>query len=449
MESQGLNTNILLEENSLKNLNYKIKKIKILSESKKIKRIQKRNNKFLNIKIFKKKCIINFLFIFISLIIIIFLIIAINKRRYIDIEYQLPEIIIKDSDQEYKHSQEYWNMIQNQTLYSKNKIFYPTKNPKISIVVPVHNGEFCIKRAIISIQNQDFKDIEIIVIDDYSTDESVKITKELIKTEPRIKFYQNEVNKGAFYTKTRGILLAKGKYILTLDDDDIFLQSDAFTSLYLEAEKNNLDLLKFTAILGNMISERERYEHNNEATPIIYQPEINKLMFYKGYNGKIERNPANLWGHMFRTDLLVKVIKSIDEKYFKRKINHHDDFILFFLFLRNAKISKEIKRNFYVYGPINSFDDPKVAYRNKEKEKNIFNLQCNAYIDFDEIVFDKTENNKDDKKIAFFQLEEWFLDHKCRNNLEVKERALNLCNKFLDSPYIEEQDKNKIRNFIN
>ena len=87
-------------------------------------------------------------------------------------------------------------MFRNGSLYDKDKIFYPTDNPKISIVIPVHNGEGHIKGALISIQNQEFKDIEIILVDDKSTDNSVELIKDLMKTEPRIRFYQNEENKG-------------------------------------------------------------------------------------------------------------------------------------------------------------------------------------------------------------------------------------------------------------
>ena len=60
-----------------------------------------------------------------------------------------------------------------------------------------------------------------------------------MKTEPRIVLYQNKENKGMLYTKSKGILLSKGKYIMVMDIDDIYVQRDAFRCLYVEAEKNN------------------------------------------------------------------------------------------------------------------------------------------------------------------------------------------------------------------
>lgn len=65
------------------------------------------------------------------------------------------------------------------------------------------------------------------MVDDCSKDDSVNLIKKMVN-DPRIKLYQNEENKGALYTKTKGVLHAKGKYVMTLDEDDIYGQRDAF-----------------------------------------------------------------------------------------------------------------------------------------------------------------------------------------------------------------------------
>ena len=140
--------------------------------------------------------------------------------------------IEKDLNEEYKDIQEFINMAMNGTLYNPNEVFKKSENPKISIVVSVYNGEGYIKSALLSIQNQDFKDIEIIIVDDCSKDNSVNLIKELMIKDPRIILYQNEENKGNLYTKVRGILHCKGKYLLILDMDDIYAQRDAFSTLF-------------------------------------------------------------------------------------------------------------------------------------------------------------------------------------------------------------------------
>ena len=138
--------------------------------------------------------------------------------------------IDENLNKEIKDMQEYIYMAMSGTLYNPNEVFNKSDNPKISIVVTVYNGEGYLKTALLSIQNQDFKDIEIIMIDDCSKDNSVNLIKKLMIKDPRIILYQNEENRGALYTKTRGVRHAKGKYVMILDVDDIYAQRDAFST---------------------------------------------------------------------------------------------------------------------------------------------------------------------------------------------------------------------------
>ena len=90
-----------------------------------------------------------------------------------------------------------------------------------------------------------------------------------MKKEPRIVFYQNNENRGMLFTKTKGVLLAKGKYILLLDEDDIFVQRDAFSCLYKEAEKNNLDMLRFNQLFSPRKIKTFSYNKIETNFPII------------------------------------------------------------------------------------------------------------------------------------------------------------------------------------
>ena len=73
-----------------------------------------------------------------------------------------------------------------------------------------------------------------------------------MKEDPRIVFLQNKENKGILYTKTKGILHARGKYVMTLDEDDLYASNDAFSTLYNEAEKYNLDIVGFGSIINDI-----------------------------------------------------------------------------------------------------------------------------------------------------------------------------------------------------
>jgi glycosyltransferase involved in cell wall biosynthesis len=200
--------------------------------------------------------------------------------------------------------QEYIYMVMNGTLYNPNEVFKESEDPKISIVITVYNGEGYLETTLLSIQNQDFKDIEIIMVDDCSKDNSVKLIKELMMKDPRVKLYQNEENKGMLYTKTRGVLHAKGKYVLLLDEDDIYAQKDAFSTLYHEAEKNNLDLLGFGLLTNKIHIKKWINIQNYMKTDIIYQPNLLNRM-YNCDTINCKRVGGITSSYLVRTDLFV------------------------------------------------------------------------------------------------------------------------------------------------
>ena len=370
-----------------------------------------------------------------------------NNNKGSEINFEIPKNILinKDPELEYNDCQEYMKMITKGILYDRNKLYYPTNNPKISIVLPVYNGEGLLKEAILSIQNQDFKDIEIIIIDDQSTDDSVKLIKELMKKEPRISFYQNDVNKGILYTKTKGVLIAKGKYIMILDDDDKYLQRDAFTTLYSEAEKENLDIIKFRVIQSLMFSIKGMYKsEQKEESPIIKQPELGNFLYFKRSDGNIMKHEGYLYNLIIRADLFKAVINKINDKYLNTRLNNLEDNLLFFLLTRNAKSLKQINRIFYMTVVTKFIHDPKVEYRRKEKNKDRNYLSCLDNLNFVEMLFDLTNNSFDDKRIPFSQLKIYYLYNNCKNNLELRLKGKQVCKLFLDSKYINESDKNEI-----
>jgi len=94
-------------------------------------------------------------------------------------------------------------------------------NPKVTVLMPVYNGERYLREAIDSILSQTFRDFEFLIIDDGSTDSSVKIIQSY--RDGRIRFIGNEMNIGLPSTLNKGIELASGEYIVRMDSDDISL----------------------------------------------------------------------------------------------------------------------------------------------------------------------------------------------------------------------------------
>ena len=349
--------------------------------------------------------------------------------------------------EEFKIIQQFMDINVNHILINPNETFYKSDNPKISIVITVYNGEGFIKTGLCSIQNQDFKDVEIVFIDDFSKDNSVNLIKELMQRDPRIVLYQNEENKGALYSKAKGILNSKGKYVMTLDHDDLYTQRDAFSILYEEAERNNLDILEFSAMMGGLHLYPGQYIIGNANTPVEFQPNISQKMYCRP-KGKVHRCGAVIWNYLFRTEFFKKVIKLIDDNFLNSKMIVHDDFLFYFLLTRNAYNFKEIKNIFYYHLKKPKMNEA-VRFTENEKYNHRKKLNCLSYITYAEFLLKKTDDTFLDKEIASYELENWFLNHECRQNKNITNEAIRVCKLFIENKYIEEEMKKKILIFLN
>ncbi len=128
-------------------------------------------------------------------------------------------------------------------------------HPKVSIIVPVYNVENYLERCIDSLRNQTLADIEIILVDDSSTDSSLEICQRAAEEDCRIKVI-HKVNEGAGKARNAGLEMATGKYIGFVDSDD-FVKEDMYETLYTKAEKYGSDLVMSGVLFvnGNMFSE--------------------------------------------------------------------------------------------------------------------------------------------------------------------------------------------------
>ena len=97
------------------------------------------------------------------------------------------------------------------------------ESPKISVVMPVLNGEKYLAEAIESILNQTFQDFEFIIVDDGSTDQTPEILRSYANKDSRIQIVTNPINRGIGYSRNRGIALSRGEYIANMDADDLCL----------------------------------------------------------------------------------------------------------------------------------------------------------------------------------------------------------------------------------
>ncbi len=113
---------------------------------------------------------------------------------------------------------------------------------KVSVVVPCYNVAAYVGRALLSLANQSLHDIEIICVDDASTDNTVAVLKECARLDLRIRIIENDKNMGVGPTRNRGIDAARGEYVAFLDADD-WMESTFLEKLVHAAEKYKLPVV--------------------------------------------------------------------------------------------------------------------------------------------------------------------------------------------------------------
>ncbi|MEA5046221.1 MAG: glycosyltransferase [Petrimonas sp.] len=121
--------------------------------------------------------------------------------------------------------------------------------PRVSVIIPVYNTEAYVEEAVRSIMNQTFRDLEIIIVDDGSTDNSLTVIKKLAIEDNRIAYYP-QTNQGQSVARNVGIEKARGEYIYFMDSDDV-LEEEAFASCVEMVAWEKLDFVLFNAEILN------------------------------------------------------------------------------------------------------------------------------------------------------------------------------------------------------
>ncbi|MHA7967368.1 glycosyltransferase family 2 protein [Paenibacillus sp. CAU 1782] len=119
---------------------------------------------------------------------------------------------------------------------------------QVSIIVPVYNVELYLKDCLNSLLHQTFRDIEIICINDASTDHSLDILRKYAHMDNRIVIIDSPENRGLSYSRNQGLAHARGEYVYFLDSDDLIVPN-AIEELFIHAEEKNLDIVYFEAQL--------------------------------------------------------------------------------------------------------------------------------------------------------------------------------------------------------
>ena len=246
------------------------------------------------------------------------------------------------------------------------------KKVDISIVVPVYNAEKYLDRCLTSLVEQTKKEIEIIIINDGSTDNSEKVIKKF--KDDRIKYIKN-TNQGIGATRNEGIAKATGKYLMFIDSDD-YLEENTCELLFNKAEKDNLDMVVCDFYRENETGEKKKEKITTfENTTIKETPEL----LYK-----INMSP---WNKLYKT----KMIKD-NNVYFEEDLKYEDTPFVFISMDKAKKIGKIDKcLNHYII--------------HSNSETTVRDERCFDIFEIIRIVRDYFE----DKKYAKESLNRWII----------------------------------------
>ena len=353
------------------------------------------------------------------------------------------EINFIESNKVYLEAKNYINKIINTPFSFENlKNFSIKKNPKISIIIPVYNSEEYLKSFLKYIDNQAFEDIEIIYIDDCSTDNSIELIEKFQEKDHRIILLKNKKNRGPFYSRNKGALFSRGDYIQFIDSDD-FLVGNILEKAYKTAQNKKVDIVQYSIIRG--ISHSPTYINERTHKNIIYQPELSDQMYY----GKGHLEQANLYmiNKLIKKKIFYETLISMGDDILNESLYMQEDAITLFCLLRvaNSLIIIDDIGYYYALGLNHKSLVSKIencSFANQVLHSNFIELK---------LIFNKTKNNEHDKGacVEYFKMIcnlHFKLIPFITKGFELFDEVFDL---LLNCPYFNEENKDKFRNFKN
>ena len=360
------------------------------------------------------------------------------KKRYSENETKISTDIFKKRKDQYNYI-DFAKLCLEEKLIDSNNIEYDNK-PLISVILPTYNKKHILLKSIRSIQNQSFKNIEIIIVNDCSKDNSTDLFKYLLETDPRIRIFHHLTNLGCWRARMNGILYSRGKYLILFDPADLYEDNYVLEDSYNIIEKYKLDSAKFLfRVLNsyNNLQNARTHFHVYEESKIIYGPST-----IEKFNNHIFNGWGNIWNRITRANIYIKGIYLLNDILLNIYKNVYDD-VWFNVIVHRASFSFAVfERIGYLY-----FMDGSGVGSKKEENKDTFMQEYLGFLYFDYFMLPKTDNKgkivktlkEYDNNNGRFRL----------NYLKTKFYILNNLLKILiEDPYVSENDKNYLKDLL-
>lgn len=227
-------------------------------------------------------------------------------------------------------------MISNNLTFNTVPIAPESAMPVVSLIIPVYNAEKYLRRCLSSAMQQTFQHMEIIAVNDGSTDTSLEICREYEKMDRRFRIINKE-NTGVSDSRNRAIASARGDYLQFMDSDD-WLTPDATESLYYAAQKFDADLViaDFYRVDGAVFTEKQHIRERG-------------LLSREDYAEYMMQDPADfyygvLWNKLYRKSIITEHQLAMDTE-----LRWCEDFLFNLGFIRYAERFTAIQTPIYYY----------------------------------------------------------------------------------------------------
>ena len=302
--------------------------------------------------------------------------------------------------------------------------------PNISIIVPIYNAEKYMKKCINSILSQTLKNIEIILVNDGSLDNSANIADEYSRVDRRVRvIHQN--NSGPSVARNTGISVARGKYIGFVDSDD-YIEKTMYEELFKSADKNNVQVA--------MCSYIENYTYKNESHIIKANLKPGKIYDKSGIQSNIINTFAknenygfySLWNKIYLREWLIKSNLKMDESR-----DHGEDWWFNINVFSKIDTFIYIDKELYNYIHINSN-----SLMSKYRE-NQFELFLDGRLKMKEIMPIEYIEDNDFNKRFVYEFSSYII--RTLKEIDNKKRRKELINNVLNNEEVNDCCKNVSR----
>ena len=205
------------------------------------------------------------------------------------------------------------------------------KQITLSVIMPVYNGEQYLNYSIQSVLNQTYKDYELILVDDGSTDHSLEICEKYQSKDKRIRVISQE-NKGISGARNAGIDIATGEYITFMDSDDV-IQSKMYEIMLNHMVSDGLDLI----MCGAVRTENYHLEELEKDCEVCC---LTKKDLYEGMfsNSETDWKYMVVWNKIYKTDIVKRI---------KFESSGTEDTVFNCQYFKDAKYAKLVKQDLY------------------------------------------------------------------------------------------------------